>query len=399
MKPQFSKIMVLVVVLLMDILGGAEIDLFVPSFPEIKNIFQLTPFWVEALLSVNFIGYCLSLLFVGSLADRYGRKKVILLGLFIFTIGSILCSFATSYEFLIAGRFLQGVGIAAPAILCFVIIADTYPLKQQQYLFAVLNSLVNIIVAIAPVIGSYITMYYHWHGNFVALLLFGLITLVATMIFIPSSKLPKHKESLSLTGYLPIFKSKPSLILMIILICTSVPYWLFLGMSSILYIEDLGVSLSHYGYYQGAWALVYALGSIVGSVIINRFDQKKMLYISALGYIFSLIIIGFIALIDSRNPLFISLAFLPYSIAAIIPAILLYPLYLNYIPEIKGRASAILQGIRLILTAFSIEVAGYYYTGSFKNIGILICFFIFIATCTLFMVIRNKELMKFMEAK
>src|SRR5476651_7636 len=128
MKRTYAKGMILVTIIFMDLLTGMEFDLFVPSFPELQSHFNLTPFWVEALLSVNFIGYCLSLFFVGGLADRYGRKPIILLGLVIFILGSVLCLYPSSYYFLIAGRFIQGVGIAAPAILSFLIIADSYPL-------------------------------------------------------------------------------------------------------------------------------------------------------------------------------------------------------------------------------------------------------------------------------
>jgi DHA1 family bicyclomycin/chloramphenicol resistance-like MFS transporter len=204
------------------------------------------------LLSVNFAGYVFSLLFVGGLADRYGRKPIILLGLVVFIIASALCVWAPSYEFLLAGRFFQGVGVAAPAIICFLIIADSYSIKKQQSYLAILGGLTNVAIAVAPVAGSYITMYYHWQGNFMALLFFGLVTLVMTMLFIPSFKLPKHKEPLSLRGYIPIFQSKALMLLVTCMIFICVPYWLFLGMSPILYMKDLGVSLSHYGYYQGA---------------------------------------------------------------------------------------------------------------------------------------------------
>ena len=133
MKRSFAKILVLVTVIFMDVLAGMEFDLFVPSFPQLQSHFGLSPFWVEALLSVNFIGYCLSLFFVGGLADRYGRKPIILLGLIVFILGSILCLYAPSYYLLILGRFLQGVGIAAPAILSFLIIADSYQLKDNNF--------------------------------------------------------------------------------------------------------------------------------------------------------------------------------------------------------------------------------------------------------------------------
>src|ERR1700722_2293898 len=144
MKQAFAKGMIIATIILMDLLSGMEFDLFVPSFPELQSQFSLSPFWVEALLSVNFAGYCLSLFFVGSLADHYGRKPIILLGLMTFIIGSILCLWAPSYQFLLVGRFLQGVGIAAPAILSFLIIADAYPLKKQQSLMGILNGLMNV---------------------------------------------------------------------------------------------------------------------------------------------------------------------------------------------------------------------------------------------------------------
>src|SRR5579863_9332434 len=99
MKQALSKITLLVTVILMDLLAGIEFDLFVPSFPELQSQFSLSPSLVEALLSVNFIGYCLSLFFVGGLADRYGRKPIILLGIVTFIIGSILCLWMTRYHF------------------------------------------------------------------------------------------------------------------------------------------------------------------------------------------------------------------------------------------------------------------------------------------------------------
>src|SRR3990167_4172629 len=132
MKQTFAKSMVLATIILMDILSGMEFDLFVPSFPELQSQFNLSPFWVESLLSVNFTGYCFSLFFVGGLADHYGRKPIILLGLTTFVIGSILCLFEQSFNFLLIGRFLQGIGIAAPAILSFLINADTYPISSNR---------------------------------------------------------------------------------------------------------------------------------------------------------------------------------------------------------------------------------------------------------------------------
>ena len=240
MRNAISKNMILATVILMDLLTGMEFDLFVPSFPELQNHFGLTPFWVEALLSINFVGYFLGLFFVGGLSDRYGRKPIILLGTSVFIAGSMLCLWGSAYAFLLLGRFLQGIGISAPGILSFLIIADTYPLKEQRFFMAMLNGSMNTAVAIAPVIGSYLTLYLNWQGNFTGLLMLGLIVLLMTIIFIPSYKLPEHKEPISLRSYVPIFKSAPLMLLIINLTVMCLPYWIFVGMSPLLYMGKLG---------------------------------------------------------------------------------------------------------------------------------------------------------------
>jgi DHA1 family bicyclomycin/chloramphenicol resistance-like MFS transporter len=104
--------MTFITVIIIEILAGAEIDIFVPSFPELQRVFGLSPFMVELTLFVNLIAHCLTSLLVGNLGDRYGHKPLIILGLIIFIAGSILCSFTNIYWVLLFGRFLQGVGIS-----------------------------------------------------------------------------------------------------------------------------------------------------------------------------------------------------------------------------------------------------------------------------------------------
>ncbi len=386
--------LLLTAVIFMDLLAGMEFDLLVPSFPELQNHFNLTPFWVEALLSVNFIGYCLSLFFVGKLADRFGRKSIILLGLVTFIIGSILCLSAISYDFLLVGRFMQGIGVAAPGILSFLIISDTYPVKQQQFLMAMLNGSKNMAVAVAPVIGSYVTLYFHWRGNFIALLLLALSTLLMTLFFIPSHKLPHKQETLVEHGYISLFRSQPLMLLIVTILFIFVPYWIFVGMSPILYIKSLGVSLAHFGYYQGSFALVFALGSAIYGLVIRNtdYDQMQMLRFSLQIFIISIVMM--IACLNSTNPFYITLALIIFVIGQIIPSTLLYPLCLNFMPQAKGRVSAIIQGGSFIFSSLGLQLAGYFYQGSFRNIGIIISIFITVAVILLFFAIKNRELMR-----
>lgn len=394
--------MILLSVILMDLLTGMEFDLFVPSFPALQNHFQVTPSWMAALLSVNFTGYCISLFIVGDLSDRYGRKPIILTGLITFVLGSILCLWPPTYMFLLTGRFIQGIGVAAPAILSFLIIADLYPVREQQFLMAMLNGSFNIAAGIAPIIGSYITLYFNWQGNFSVLLVMGLIVLLMTIMFVPSTEKLDYHDSVSLKGfrgYISIFKSKSLLLLMVFLLLNFVPYWIFVGMSPLLYIKDLGVSLAHFGFYQGLLAFVYAIVTILFGIIIKNieYDEKRMLIIPVLLFITSAIFMGIC--MSSKNPLLITLSVLTFVIGQVIPGNILYPLCLNYLPHAKGRVSAILQGGRLILVSIMLQVTGYFYNGTFKIISILMNAFVIAAVIALIFVIRDASLMNFRKIK
>lgn len=391
------KNLILLTVIIMDLLTGMEFDLFVPGFPQLQRHFGLTPFWVEALLSVNFIGYCLSLFFVGGLADRYGRKPIIIIGLTIFILGSLLCLSSSSYLFILLGRFLQGVGVAAPAILSFLIIADSYALKEQQFLMAMLNASLNLAAGIAPVIGSYLTLYFNWQGNFAALLVLGLLAWIMTICFIPKTQLPAHRESLSLRGYVPIFQSRILMLLIFYFLVTCVPYWIFIGMSPLLYIKDLGVSLTHFGYYQGVLAFIFALGCVVYGFLLrhNDYGLKLNLYLSMTILVVSSLLIAIATLFNTPNPLFITVAMVCFVISQIIPSVILYPLIVNFMPNAKARVSAIIQAGRLVLTAISVQIAGYFYAGSFQNIGIVICIFLVFCIISLIAVIKNRDLLHY----
>ncbi len=381
--------MLLFTVILMDILTGMEFDLFVPSFPELKNFFQISPFWLELSLSVNFIGYCISLFITGELADRFGRKPIIVTGLAIFIVGSIFCLTTHSYYLFLLGRFLQGLGIAAPAILSFLIIADLYTVKKQQFLMAMLNASLNTAAAFAPVIGSYITHYFHWEGNFITLLALGSLVFLMTLAFVPHVKLPVVQTKSLLQGYTEIFKSKSLILLMIYFTLMFVPYWVFVGISPLLYMKDLHVSLQHFGYYQGSLALVFALGSLLFGFLIHRFDHKKLLSFSNQIFILSLIGILYVTFWNGHNALLITLAFIPFVIGQVIPGNILYPLYLNLMPEAKGRLTALIQGGRLVFASIGLQIAGYFYDGTFYNVGIIVSTFVFFGILMMIYVLRQ----------
>jgi DHA1 family bicyclomycin/chloramphenicol resistance-like MFS transporter len=119
-----------------------------------------------------------------------------------------------------------------------------------------------------------------------------------------------------------------------------------------------------------------------------------MLYVASKIYIVSLLSIAAVTFLGSANPLWITLAFIPFIISQIIPSNMLVPLCLNFLPQAKAKVSAILQGSQLIFSALSLQLAGYFYQGSFRSVGVIISIFILMVIITQFFVFKNRELMK-----
>lgn len=364
--------MLFIAVAFIEFLAGMEVDIFIPSYPELQQLFNLSPARVQLCLSLNFIAYCIGSLYAGPLGDHYGLRTVILSGLAVFGIGSIVCCFTSDFAYILLGRILQGLGMAAPACLGYVVIAERYPIEKQASIFGTLNGFTNVAVAIAPVIGSYVTIYAGWRGNFMVLLVFALISTCFCLFVIPKDSHKNKNVSLSLRAYQPFLKSKVFKNYLVILCVYNFTYWAFIGMGSILYIEGFGVSLAYFGYYQGAIAGSFGIMSFLSPKLLSKFGHQKCFKVSIILITFFATLICVVAVADIRSPLLITILMCLLSMPVVFPVNILYPLSLDVIPGAKSRASALTNVTRLIGCAICIESVSYVYDGRFLQLGVLI---------------------------
>ncbi|WP_375332181.1 MFS transporter [Candidatus Tisiphia endosymbiont of Temnostethus pusillus] len=367
-----------ITILIMEVLSGAEVDLFVPSFPDLQDTFNLSTFKVEFLLGINLIAHCVTSLIVGNLGDRFGRRVIIIIGLIIFIVGSIFCVFGLNYYMLLLGRFLQGIGISGVAVLGYVVLADLYSVKQQQKMMGTLNGAVSLAMAFAPVIGSYVNFLLSWRGNFAILLIFGIFCLIIGLLFIPKGQVNYNVE-ISLKEYGLVFKSRKAIYYIITLLMLFQGYWIFIGISPILYMRDIGVSIQEFGFYQGAMAAVFSAVSFSSGYLLKNFGQKKCFFFSILALVAFIIAAIVLVICKTNDPLTITIVTQLVAIGMIFPCNILWPLAIEIIPNAKGRITAILVSGRLIVTALCLQLVSYFYQGTFKPLAIVMCITIVIA--------------------
>ncbi len=356
-------------VIIMIILVGAEVDLFIPSFPELQKVFNLTPFMVELTLGINLAANCISCLFVGTLGDRYGRRPIILYGLGLFVLGSLFCVGAQAYWQLLAGRFLQGMGVAGPAVLAYLVIADAYPPAEQQKKMGTINGCITLAMAFAPTVGSYVNLFFNWRGNFGVLLALGIVCFILAATVLPKGKL-NPTVSLSLKEYKPILTSRRAWIYNLSICALCQPFWIFIGMAPILYMGAMKVGLESFGLYQGMMAGVFSVISLSSGYWLKKFGPKRC-FNTGLALLL-LFIPTTIALMVFKvhDPLIITLVCMLQAAGIIFPINIIWPFSLEAVPNAKGRMSAILVGSRMLVTALSIQLVSAFYHDTFSSIGL-----------------------------
>ena len=156
------------------------------------------------------------LMLAGSTADRIGRKRVFILGIIIFTIGSGLCALAPSLDFLIGARVLQAIGgsMLNPVALSIVRNVFEDPRERAQAI-GVWGSVMGVATALGPALGGVLVDGPGWRWVFVVNLPVGLIALILTLRFVPESR-AAHARRPDPLGQLLIFAGLGALVFAII---------------------------------------------------------------------------------------------------------------------------------------------------------------------------------------
>ena len=130
-------------------------QLFHANLPELQ--------WINNIYSLAMAS---SVIFIGTLADRFGHRRIFLWGITLFFIGSCIAGFAFSVFWIIIGRLFQGVGMAATFTMIFVLAMLTFPKKQQGFVLGILVIFTGIGLAIGPSLGGFMIDLLSWRWAF-----------------------------------------------------------------------------------------------------------------------------------------------------------------------------------------------------------------------------------------
>lgn len=350
-----------------------SIDMYLPSFPEIGKTFSVGASSVELSLSIFFIGLALGQLIYGPLADIYGRKKPLIIGMFIYFFASIACAYSNGIEMFIFFRLLQALGGCAGMVITRATVSDLFNKQRAAHIYSMLMLVTGIAPILAPLLGGYLTKFLGWRSIFLVLGALSLVSLSCTIFFLPEThkptlaKLPRPKFTFSLKpmlmGYWDLLNDKTFMSYSLSGGLMRAAMFAYIAGSPFVFITLFGVPGEKYGWIFG----INAVG-IIGSAQINRFllrtyslenIYKNVMYISGL-MVFILLInsIFFPSLFSILIPLFLLMA----SMGFVFPNSA--ALGLAHQGHRAGMASALLGTLQWIIAFFSSFLVSFFHNKS-----------------------------------
>jgi DHA1 family bicyclomycin/chloramphenicol resistance-like MFS transporter len=174
--------------LLLMVSGPLTAEIILPALPAIGTAFGLPLTQVQLIISAFMLGYALAQLLVGPLADRIGRRPVLLIGLSMYVLAGIAGALATTLPLLLTARLFQGMSISVAPVLARVIVRDLYDTPRASRLLAYLGAIMAIGPGLAPIVGGVINQLWGWRAILFLLLGFGLAIFAMSLILAPETR-------------------------------------------------------------------------------------------------------------------------------------------------------------------------------------------------------------------
>ena len=173
------------IALFMGTIDGTIVNVALPTLTRELNTNFATIQWV--VLSF-LLGLAVLMLSMGRLGDMVGKKRIFLLGLVIFVLGSMVCGLSPTVYWLIAFRFVQAIGSAMMLALGVAIVTETWPATERGKAIGISGGIISLGIAAGPALGGLILQALNWRWIFFVNLPIGLIALVLVWVFVPPLK-------------------------------------------------------------------------------------------------------------------------------------------------------------------------------------------------------------------
>ncbi len=180
-----------------------SIDMYLPALPTLAHHFTASAAATERTLTTFFMGFATGQALFGPLADRFGRKPPLYVGLTPFTIASLGCALAPSIEVLAGLRLVQALGACAGGVTARAVVRDLFSPRDGIQVLARMILVMGTAPLLAPLVGGYVLVTLGWKAIFLILAAIGAVALTASWLLLPETHRAEHaRTSMHIGGIL-----------------------------------------------------------------------------------------------------------------------------------------------------------------------------------------------------
>ena len=265
-QPRLRAGGLLVLLVASSFITPLSLDMYTPSIPHMADYFDTGTATVNLTLMGYYLFFAVGMLVFGPLSDKYGRKPLLVVGMVLYSIGSVSCALAPSIEALIAVRVVQALGAGSMSAVCTAVVKDTFEMERREKILALIQVLFVIGPIVAPMAGTAVLAVADWRGTFWVLTVVGVACLALSLLFSETlDGKDRYRDSLASTlGRLVVVARDPGFfVFLVVSSIFEIPYMAYVSVGSYIYIDFFGVGEVGYSLFFAAAAAVMAAGPAV----------------------------------------------------------------------------------------------------------------------------------------
>ena len=140
-------------------------DLYLPALNDMCDIFNASYSLVNMTLTMFFFFYAVGIVLWGPLSDKYGRKKILIIGNVIYLIASIVCALAPNVYVLLTARIFHGLGAGAITSVSLALVKDCYSGRMRETILSIVQTMSGVAPMVAPVLGAILLKFFNWEAQ------------------------------------------------------------------------------------------------------------------------------------------------------------------------------------------------------------------------------------------
>lgn len=269
--------------------NALAIDIMLPALPAIGDAVGIpTENDRQWIITAFMLAFGFGQILYGPLSDRFGRRRILLIGLTIYTVFGFLATFATSFESLMIARAGQGLGAGATRVLAVSIVRDRFAGRQMARVMSLVFIVFLAIPIIAPSVGQAILLVAPWRWIFGLLAGFGGLLMIWAAVRLPETLHPEDRRPFSLpaiaSGLRLTLSTRQSVGYMMAMAVTFGALLGFINSAQQIFAGPLQAEKLFPLIFAGT-AVALAIASLINSRIVERLGMRVVSHAALLGYV------------------------------------------------------------------------------------------------------------------